>query len=92
MNSQIENINKPIWLSIVSDEMLRDTMKAFIIDLKAANVLGYTSYATAKRVYLSIEVDPLKPIDQLLNSWCAYHPIRQINKPKNISDYDIVDW
>jgi hypothetical protein len=81
---------KDIWLSIRANEMMRDTMKAFIQEIKRYNI-NYTSYASRNRVYLHLE-NVTEAFQKELGNWTHYNPISQLKKTPNVSDYDITDW
>ncbi len=85
-----------MWLSIRSNEMMRDSMKAFIKELKEFNI-AYESYGAQRRIYLKITEDfsvknEYVRFREWLYRWMDYHPISMVKRPKNISDYDRVDW
>lgn len=92
MRTKASNKTKDIWLSIRSDEMMRDTMKALIQEIKSHNI-QYTSYASGngKRLYLHLKNCP-ESFNKELGNWIYYNPITQLKKPPNISDYDVTDW
>ncbi len=83
--------SKDIWLSIRSNEMMKDTMKALIQEIKAHKI-EYVSYGTQKRIYLHLKNAPESFRGNILNNWVYYQPVSVVKRPSNISDYDVVDW
>ena len=83
---------KDIWLSIRSNEMMRDTLKALIQEIKSHNI-QYTSYSSPSgdRLYLQLKDCP-ESFNKELGNWIYYQPVTQMKKPPNISDYDVTDW
>lgn len=90
MRTKASNKTKDIWLSIRSNEMMRDTMKALIQEIKSHNI-QYTSYASGNRLYLHLKNCP-ESFKKELGNWIYYQPVTQMKKPPNISDYDVTDW
>lgn len=84
-------LSKSLWLAVKSNEMLRDSMHAFVRELKSGGT-DYVSYATTgKYVYIEI-LNPNENVKQIIHSWTIYHPITILKKRPNVSDYDRVDW
>lgn len=79
---------KDMWLSIRSNEMMRDTMRALIAEIKGHGI-EYESYGSQKRIYLH-----LKNVSAAfnINSWVQYQPVSVLKNAPDISDYDRVDW
>ena len=83
---------KDIWLNIRTNEMMRDTMKSLIQEIKSHNI-QYTSYSSPSgdRLYLHLKDCP-ESFNKELGNWIYYQPVTQMKKPPNISDYDVTDW
>ncbi len=81
-------MGKDMWLSIRSNEMMRETMKALIAEIKGHGI-EYESYGSQKRVYLHLKNVPAA-FD--INNWIHYQPVSVLTNAPNISDYDRVDW
>lgn len=79
---------KDMWLSIRSSEMMRDTMKALVAEIKGHGI-EYESYGSQRRVYLHLKNVPAT-FD--INNWIYYQPVSVLRSAPDISDYDRVDW
>jgi transcription antitermination factor NusA-like protein len=87
-----ESMSKDIkWLSIKSNEMMRDTMKAFIRELKERNI-EYESFATTSRIYIEIKSKLNDEDKKLIYNWSYYNPISVLNKKPNLDNADWSDW
>ena len=82
---------KDIWLSIRSAEMMRDTMKALIAEIKGHGI-EYESYGSQKRIYLHLKNVPAAFLNDFINNWVYYQPVSQLRNAPDISDYEKVDW
>ncbi len=81
-----------IWLSVRSNEMMRDMMQSFCFELReiGANIKAYSSM---NRVYLHIDNWCKTPANEkILDAWLYYNPISQLNRAPDTNNLNESDW
>ncbi len=86
-----------IWLSIKSNEILRQQMNAFLEFLRGSKV-HYTSYSSnSVTIYMELKLpieissNPTCEFHRELGSWIFYNPIISLKRKPKVSDYDILE-